>query len=100
MVSTDFVEGFPKSGRFDGVFIIMDKFSRYAHFIAISHPYMAAMIAWLFLDHVFKLHSMPLSIVSNRDRVFTSTFWRELFRLTGTKLRLSSSYNPQMDGQT
>jgi hypothetical protein len=65
MVSTDFVEGFPKSGRFDRVFVIMDKFSRYAHFIAISHPYMSATIAWLFLDHVFKLHSMLLSIASN-----------------------------------
>jgi hypothetical protein len=43
---------------------------------------------------------MPLSIISDRDRVFTSTFWRELFCLTGTKLRLSSSYHPQTDGQT
>jgi hypothetical protein len=100
MVSMGFVEGFPKSGRFDGVFVVVDKFSRYAHFIAISHPYSAPTIARLFLDHVFKLHSMPPSIVSDRDRVFTSTFWRELFRLTGTKLRLSSSYHPQADGQT
>jgi transposase InsO family protein len=100
MVSMDFVKGFPKSGRFDGVMVVMDKFSRYAHFIALSHPYSAPMIACLFLDHAFKLHSMPLSIVSDRDHVFTSTFWRELFYLTGTKLHLSSSYHPQTDGQT
>jgi transposase InsO family protein len=100
MVSMDFVKGFPKFGRFDGVMVVMDKFSRYAHFIALSHPYSAPMIARLFLDHVFKLHSMPLSIVLDRDRVFTSTLWRELFRLTGTKLCLSSTYHPQTDGQT
>jgi transposase InsO family protein len=100
IVSMDSVEGFPKSGRFDSVMVVVDKFSRYAHFIAISHPYTAETIAHLFLDHIFKLHSMPLSIISDRDRIFTSSFWRELFRLTGTKLRLSSSYHPQTDSQT
>jgi hypothetical protein len=96
----DFVEGFPKSGRFDGVLVVVVKFSRYTHFIAISHPYTAATITRLFLDNIFKLHSMPLSIISDRDPIFTSAFWRELFCLTGTKLRLSSSYHPQTDGQT
>jgi transposase InsO family protein len=100
VISMDFVEGFPKSVRFDGVQVIVDKFSRYAHFIPISHPYSAASVARLFLDNIFKLHSMPKSIISNRDRVFTSAFWRELFRLVGTKLCLSSSYHPQTDGAT
>jgi transposase InsO family protein len=96
----DFIEGFPKSGCFDGVLVVVDKFSRYAHFIAISHPYTATTVVRLFLDNIFKLHSMPLSIISDRDRIFTSAFWRELFHLTGTKLHLSSSYHPQTDGQT
>jgi hypothetical protein len=96
----DFVEGFPKSGRYDGVLVVVDKFSRYAHFIPFAHPYTAASVARLFLDNVFKLHSMPQSIISDRDRVFTSAFWRELFRLADTKLCLSSSYHPQTDGAT
>jgi transposase InsO family protein len=96
----DFVEGFPKSGRYDGVMVVVDKLSRFAHFIPISHPYTAASIARLFLDNIFKLHSMPKSIISDRDRIFTSTFWTELFRLAGTKLCLSSSYHPQTDGAT
>jgi transposase InsO family protein len=100
IVSMDFISGFPKSGRYDGVMVVVDKFSRFAHFIPICHPYSAASIARLFLDNVYKLHSMPLSIVSDRDPVFTSTFWKELFRLTGTQLRLSSSYHPQTDGTT
>ena len=100
IVSMDFVEGFPKSGKFDGVLVVVDKFSRYAHFIPISHPYSAATIASLFMDNIFKLHSMPLSIVSDRDRVFTSAFWKELFRLSDTQLCMSSSYHPQTNGQT
>jgi hypothetical protein len=100
IVSMDFIKGFLKSSRFDGVLMVVYKFSRYAHFIAISHPYTAATIARLVLDNIFKLHSMPLSIFSDRDRIFTSAFWRELFHLTSTKLRLSSSYHPQTDGQT
>jgi hypothetical protein len=52
----------------------VDKFSRYAHFIPISHPYSAASVARLFLDNIFKLHGMPKSIISDRDRVFTTAF--------------------------
>jgi hypothetical protein len=96
IVSMDFVEGFPRSGKFDGVLVVMDKLSRYAHFIPIAHPYSAETVARLYLDNIFKLHSIPKSIISDRDKVFTSTFWKELFRLTGTQLRLSSSYHPQM----
>jgi hypothetical protein len=74
IVSMDFVEGFPKSGRFDDMMVVVDKFSRFALFIPISHPYSAANIACVFLDNVYKLHSMPLSIISDHDRIFTSAF--------------------------
>jgi transposase InsO family protein len=100
IVSMDFISGFPKSGRFDGVLVVVDKFSRFAHFIPIAHPYTAATVARLFLDNIYKLHSMPVSIISDRDRIFTSAFWTELCRLTDTQLRMSSSYHPQTDGQT
>jgi transposase InsO family protein len=100
VVSMDFVEGLPTSDRFNAVLVVIDKFSKYGHFISIHHPYTAIQIAKLFLDHVYKLHGLPKAIISDRDPVFTSNLWQELFRLTDTKLLMSSAYHPQTNGQT
>jgi transposase InsO family protein len=54
----------------------------------------------LFIENVYKLHGMPSILISNRDRIFTSTLWRELFRLAQVQLSMSSAYHPQSDGQT
>lgn len=57
-------------------------------------------MAKLFLDVIYKLHGQPVSIVTDRDSVFTSGFWKELFKLIGVQLAMSSAYYPQIDGQT
>ncbi|WVZ58022.1 LOW QUALITY PROTEIN: hypothetical protein U9M48_008336 [Paspalum notatum var. saurae] len=75
-------------------------FQKYAHFIKLAHPFTTRKVAKLFLDNVYRLHGMPMAIVSNRDRVFTSHLWQELFKQAGTTLRMSSAYHPQSDGQT
>lgn len=99
MVSLDFVEGLPRSGSYNSILVVVDKFSKFAHFIPLRHPFTALSVAKAYMDNVYKLHGLPLSLVSDRDRVFTSKLWQELFSLAGVQLRMSSSYHPQTDGQ-
>jgi hypothetical protein len=74
--------------------------SLYAHFLPLAHPYTTQSVTLVFFNSVYKLHGLPSSIVSDRDPVFTSSFWENLFKLSGTTLKLSSSYHSQSDGQT
>jgi transposase InsO family protein len=96
----DFIEGLPQSGPTNSILVIVDKFSKFAHFIPLEHPFTAAVVAKLFFDTIFCLHGLPKSIILDRDRVFTSRFWQLLFKSAGTGLHLNSSYHPQTDGQT
>jgi hypothetical protein len=80
--------------------VVVDFFTKYGHFIPLCHPFTAAGVAKQFLNHIYRLHGLPATIVSDRDRIFTSQFWSQLFKLADVQLRLSSSYHPQSDGQT
>lgn len=99
-ISMDFIDGLPKSFGKSVIFVVVDRLSKAAHFMALSHPYTAASVAQAFLDTVYRLHGLPQSIVSDRDTIFLSDFWRELFTLQGVSLNYSSAYHPQSDGQT
>jgi hypothetical protein len=96
----DFIEGLPKSQSFDTILVVIDKFTKYGHFIPLKHPYTAMTVAQLFLNQVYRYHGMPQVVVSDRGKVFTSTLWQELFKLTETTLNMSSAYHPQTDGQS
>ncbi|XP_071728925.1 uncharacterized protein [Rutidosis leptorrhynchoides] len=82
------------------IFVVVDSLSKYANFMSLAHPFTASTVAQCFFDNIYKLHGLPKVIVSDRDKVFLSTFHKELFKCMQGKLHLSTAYHPQTNGQT
>lgn len=99
-ITMDFIKGLPTSNGKNVIFVKVDRLSKSAHFLSLAHPFTAKMVAEKFVEGVVKLHGMPKSIISDRDPVFISHFWREFFKFSDTQLKMSSSYHPQTDGQS
>nr|GEX84385.1 hypothetical protein [Tanacetum cinerariifolium] len=84
----------------DTIFVVVDRLTKYAHFMVLGHPFSAKDVAQVFLDNIYKLHGCPNSIISDRDSIFLSSFWTEFLKLQGVSAKLSTTYHPQTGGQT
>lgn len=84
----DFVEGLPVSKGVDTILVVVvNCLTKYSHFVGLKHPFSSITVTEAFAREIVRLHDFPSSIVSDCDRVFSSIFWRELFRLQGALLR-------------
>ena len=89
-----------KLNNFDYLLVIIDQLMSQVHLVPTTTMVTARGVAWLIMKEVMRLHGIPESIVSDRNTKFTSIFWKELHRLMGSKLLMSTAFHPQMDGAT
>ncbi|WMV18447.1 hypothetical protein MTR67_011832 [Solanum verrucosum] len=100
-IAMDFVVGLPKTlGKFDSIWVVVDRLTKLAHFILVRIDYNAQQLAKVYVKKIVRLHEVPLSIISNRGMQFTSKFWRKLHEKLGTHLIFSTTFHPHTDGQS
>jgi hypothetical protein len=99
LATMDFRDGVPKTRGYNCILLVVDKFSKYTHFIPISHPYTDSMVAELFVDNIYCLHSMPQTLVSDRNPMLTSLFWQSVFHASGRHQKMSTANHPETDGK-
>ncbi|GJV92324.1 retrotransposon protein, putative, ty3-gypsy subclass [Tanacetum coccineum] len=100
-ISMDFVTGLPTTQkRHDAIWVVVDRLTKSAHFLPIRKNYGISKLAEIFRQEIVRLHGTPTSIVSDRDPKFTSRFWKGLQKAWGTRLKFSTTFHPQTDGQS
>jgi hypothetical protein len=98
-IALDFIEGLLKVGDKSVILMVVDRFSKYDHFIPLGHPYSVEGVAKVFFGEIVRLHGIPKLLVSDRNPVFTSAFWKELLTLSSTKLHMTTAFHPQQSGK-
>jgi len=99
-VAMDFMVSLPPSRGFNAIMVVVDRFSKMAHFIPTKDEATAQEMGRLFFSHIFKHHGVLKEIILDQDPKFTSKFWRALWKRMGLKLKMSTSFRPQTDEQT
>ena len=97
----DFVLGLPRIQKgYNSIWVIVDRLTKSTHFLLVKSTYNMDQYAQQYIKEIVRLHGVPVSIVSDRDPKFTSTFWKSLHSAMGTKLAFSTAFHPQSDGQS
>ncbi|WVZ15126.1 hypothetical protein V8G54_012692 [Vigna mungo] len=99
-LSLDFIIGFPSYKGYTTILVVVDNFSKVVHFGMLPRSFSTTQVTDVFVNILCKHHSLPRSLISDRDPIFLSQFWRDLFKLSDTKLCMSRAYHTRSNGQT
>lgn len=99
-IAMDFLGPFPETDGFNYLWVVVCRLTGHAHLVPVNTKTTATELSFLYLKEIVRHHGLPESIVSDRDSKFTSVWWKELHRLMGTKLLMSTSFHLQTDGAT
>jgi hypothetical protein len=101
VVTMDFITGLPiTSKKHDSTMVVVDKLTKVVHFIPLKTTHKETNVVDIYMREVAHLHGVPKIIVSDRDPMFTSNFWKGLFKGFRTNVNFSTAYHPESDGQT
>nr|GEW21312.1 putative reverse transcriptase domain-containing protein [Tanacetum cinerariifolium] len=100
-IAMNFVTKLPRtSGGHDTIWVIVDRLTKYAHFLLMCEDYKMDKLARLFMNEIVAMHGVSISIISDHDSRFTLRFWQSMQEALGTRLDISTTYHPQTDGQS
>ena len=100
----DFITKLPKSEdpatkiKYDAILVMVDRLTKYSHIIPFKELFNTEQLGFIVLDRLIRYHGIPEGLTSDRDKLFTSNYWKTLIPLLGTKLRMSTAYHLQTDG--
>nr|GAT44984.1 reverse transcriptase-RNase H-integrase [Mycena chlorophos] len=97
-VALDFIGPLPEEEGFNCLLTLTCRLGSDVQFVPCRTDLTAKELATLFFKHWYCENGLPMDLVSDRDKLFLSDFWKALHKLTGVKLRMSTSYHPQSDG--
>lgn len=100
-ITMDFLTGLPRSHKGnDAIWVIVDRLIKVAHFLPLKMTFPLDQLAKIYVEEIVRLHGIPETIISDRNARFTSRFWAVFQKALGTKLKFSTAYHPQTDGQS
>jgi transposase InsO family protein len=94
----DFTGPFPEVDGYNYLWVVICRLTSMVHLVPVNTTTTASQLSVIYMREIMRLHGLPSSIVSDRDAKFMSKWWRELHRLMGTKLMMSTSFHPQTNG--
>jgi len=100
----NFITKLPKStnlatkDKYDSILVMIDKLIKYSHIIACTEKFTAEQLRYIVLDQLIRYHNIPKALTSDKDKLFTSNYWRTLIPMLGTRLRMSIAYHPTTNG--